>query len=171
VENNHRIASLSITPTQPRQTPQNEFGAVLARTAQQVVKTGAGFVGGMLPGAPVLSAAVSSMSAVASGVASGLGPVSATVPSTNGGVVPIPGVGGAPGGASGPGAPGGTPGKGDAWDMLEAQKLMAAEGQKFNLAYLQLQNEMQRESREHNAVSNIMKVRHDSAKAAINNIR
>jgi hypothetical protein len=55
--------------------------------------------------------------------------------------------------------------------MLEAQRLMAAEGQKFNVAYLQLQNEMQRESREHNAISNIMKVRHDSAKAAINNIR
>jgi len=167
VENNHRIASLSITPTQPRQTPQNEFGAVLARTAQHVVKTGAGLVGGMLPGAPVLSAAVSSVSSVASSV----GSVSATVPSASGGVVPIPGVGGATGGTSGPGAAGGTAGKGDAWDMLEAQKLMAAEGQKFNLAYLQLQNEMQRESREHNAVSNIMKVRHDSAKAAINNIR
>jgi hypothetical protein len=36
---------------------------------------------------------------------------------------------------------------------------------------MQMQNEMQRESREHNALSNIMKVRHDSAKAAINNIR
>ena len=72
---------------------------------------------------------------------------------------------------TGPGGPGGTTGKGDAWDMLEAQKLMAAEGQKFNMAYLQLQNEMQKESREHNAISNIMKVRHDSAKAAINNIR
>ena len=36
---------------------------------------------------------------------------------------------------------------------------------------VELQDEMQRESREHNTVSNIMKVRHDSAKAAINNIR
>ncbi|NVJ17106.1 hypothetical protein HV826_23520, partial [Myxococcus sp. AM010] len=59
----------------------------------------------------------------------------------------------------------------EAWDLLEAQKVLAAEGQKFNMAYLQLQNEMQKESREHTAVSNIMKVRHDSAKAAINNIR
>ena len=167
MENNNRIASLSITPTQPRQTPQNEFGAVLARTAQHVVKTGAGIVGGMLPGAPVLSAAVASVSSVASGLA----PVAATVPSTGGGVVPLPGVGGATGGTPSPGATGGTTGKGEAWDLLEAQKLMAAEGQKFNLAYLQMQNEMQRESREHNAVSNIMKVRHDSAKAAINNIR
>ena len=36
---------------------------------------------------------------------------------------------------------------------------------------VELQDEMQRESREHTTVSNVMKVRHDSAKAAINNIR
>ncbi len=160
MENNNRIASLSITPTLQRQTPQNEFGAVLARTAQEVVKTGAGLVGGMLPGGPVMSAAVSSIRSVVS-----------TVPSTNTSITPVPGGGGAVGGTSGPGATGGTAGRGEAWDMLEAQRLMAAEGQKFNVAYLQLQNEMQKESREHNAVSNIMKVRHDSAKAAINNIR
>lgn len=166
MEHNNRIASLSITPTQPRQTPHNEFGAVMARTAQEIVKTGAGLVGGLIPGAPVLSAAVSSVSSVASGLSA----VATTVPST-GGSVAIPGVTGGVGSTGGTGTAGGTAGKGDAWDMLEAQKLMAAEGQKFNMAYLQLQNDMQKESREHNAVSNIMKVRHDSAKAAINNIR
>jgi hypothetical protein len=156
VENNNRIASLSLTPTQARQTPQNEFGTVLARTAQEIVKTGAGIVGGMIPGAPSMSAAVSSVRSVVS-----------SVPSTNATITPIPGAGG----TSGTGATGGAVGKGDAWDMLEAQKLMAEDGQKFNVAYLQLQNEMQKESREQNAISNIMKVRHDSAKAAINNIR
>lgn len=156
MENNNRIASLSLTPTQARQTPQNEFGAVFARTAQEVVKTGAGLVGGVIPGVPVMSAAVSSVRSVVSSV------VPATSSSTS-----IPGVGST--GSSG--AAGGLSGQGDAWDMLEAQRVMAAEGQKFNMAYLQIQNEMQRESREHNAVSNIMKVRHDSAKAAINNIR
>jgi hypothetical protein len=160
MENNHRIASMSVTPTLPRQTPKNEFGEVFARTAQEVVKTGVGLIGGMLPGGPVMSAAVSSISSVAS-----------SVPSTNASITPLPGTGGVTGGTSGPGATGGTTGRGDAWDMLEAQRLMAQEGQKFNVAYLQLQNEMQRESREHNAISNIMKVRHDSAKAAINNIR
>jgi hypothetical protein len=35
----------------------------------------------------------------------------------------------------------------------------------------QLQVAMQNESREFNTVSNVIKVRHDSAKAAINNIR
>jgi hypothetical protein len=153
VENNNRIASLSMTPTVGRQTPNNEFGTVLARTAHEIVSTGAGLVGGVVPGVPVMSAAVSSVRSVVSSVA--------VTPSST---VPLPSTGGT-------GSPGGTTGKGDAWDMMEAQKLMAAEGQKFNMAYLALQNGMQRESREHNAVSNIMKVRHDSAKAAINNIR
>lgn len=162
MENNNRIASLSITPTIARQTPRNEFGTVLARTAQEVVKTGVGLVGGMIPGGPVMSAAVSSVSSTV-----------ASVGSTNASIVPIPGVSGT-GSVTGTGGVTGTSGatgKGDAWDMLEAQRLMSEDGQKFNMAYLSLQNEMQKESREQNAISNIMKVRHDSAKAAINNIR
>jgi hypothetical protein len=156
MENNHRISSLSIIPTVARQTPHNEFGTVLARTAQEVVKTGAGLVGGMVPAGAAMSAAVSSVRSSLSSVAPG-----------SASIVPIPG---ATGGST-PAAPADATGKGDAWDMLEAQRLMAEDGQKFNMAYLGLQNEMQKESREHNALSNIMKVRHDSAKAAINNIR
>ena len=34
-----------------------------------------------------------------------------------------------------------------------------------------VQMQMQQESREYNTVSNVLKVRHDSAKSAINNIR
>ncbi|WP_225410833.1 hypothetical protein [Stigmatella hybrida] len=147
MENDSRIASLSITSTLPRQTPRNEFGAVFARTAQEAVRAGTGLAGGMVVSPPVMSAAVSSVRSTVS-----------LATSVTGGGAALPGVGGAAG-------------KGEAWDLLEAQKLMAAEGQKFNLEYLQLQNAMQQESREHNAVSNIMKVRHDSAKAAINNIR
>jgi hypothetical protein len=158
VENNNRIASLSITPTVARQTPRNEFGNVLARTAQEVVKTGAGIVGGMIPGGPAMSAAVSSVRSTV-----------ASVGSTSATITPIPGTGGLP--SPSPATSGGATGKGEAWDMLEAQRLMAEDGQKFNMAYLSLQNQMQQESREQNAISNIMKVRHDSAKAAINNIR
>ncbi len=159
MENNNRIASMSITPTLPRQTPKDEFGAVLAQKGEDLGRRAVALAS-MLPGGPVLSAAVSSAFSSVS-----------TVPSTNTSTTQIPGGVGSVGGVSGPGAPGGTTGRGEAWDMLEAQRLMAAEGQKFNVAYLQLQNEMQKESREHNAISNIMKVRHDSAKAAINNIR
>lgn len=163
-----RISSLSIAQTVPRQTPQTDFGPTFARAAREVVRTGAGLVGGMLPAGVISSAAVTGLR----------GAVSAAVPS------PMALTASATGGASATGAStsamsahatgttaGATTGQGDAWDLMEAQKLMNAEGQKFNVAYLALQNEMQKESREHNAISNIMKVRHDSAKAAINNIR
>ncbi|MBZ4419534.1 hypothetical protein [Myxococcus sp. RHSTA-1-4] len=154
----NRIPSLTITHTVPRQTPKNEFGTVLARAAHEVARSGVGLVGGMIPAGPIVSAAVSSARSVVSTVAStdGLGK-SAPMPGSAGNV--------------GPSAVGGATGSGDAWDLLEAQRALSADGQKFNMAYLALQNEMQRESREHNAISNIMKVRHDSAKAAINNIR
>ena len=157
----NRVPSLTLTPTVPRQTPKNEFGTVLARAAQEVVRSGAGLVGGMIPAGPIVSAALSSTRAVVSTVASTDAASKAA---------PMPGTGSASTSAASAAA-GVATGSGEAWDLLEAQRALSAEGQKFNMAYLQLQNEMQKESREHNAVSNIMKVRHDSAKAAINNIR
>jgi hypothetical protein len=153
VENGNRIGTVSITPTVARQTPQNDFGTVFARTAQEVVKVGAGIAASMLPGAPMVSAAVASVSSVVSSAASSVR-----------GAAAMPGAGGA-------GGVGGAAGGGEQWDLLAAQREMQAEGMKMNLAYMNLQNEMQAESRAHNAISNIMKVRHDSAKAAINNIR
>jgi hypothetical protein len=146
VENGNRIGTLSITPTVARQTPRNDFGTVLARTAQ----TAGGVVASLVPGSPAVSAAVASVGSVVSTSASSVRSAAA-----------LPGTGGV----------GGTTGQGEQWDLLAAQKEMQAEGAKMNLAYMELQNQMQAESRAHNAVSNIMKVRHDSAKAAINNIR
>jgi hypothetical protein len=55
-------------------------------------------------------------------------------------------------------------------DLLEATRALQQQSQSFNLQYLQLQENMQRESREFAALSNVMKVKHDSAKSAINNI-
>jgi hypothetical protein len=55
-------------------------------------------------------------------------------------------------------------------DVMEATRALQQEAQSFNLQYLQLQEGMQRESREFTALSNVMKVKHDSAKSAINNI-
>ncbi len=43
--------------------------------------------------------------------------------------------------------------------------------QSFNLQYLQLQQDMQQQNRQFTLVSNIMKVKHDTAKNAINNVR
>ena len=158
MENGNRIGSLSITPTVARQTPQNDFGTVFARTAQEVVRAGAGVAANLIPGGPAVSAAVSSISSVVSTTAGGARAASTT---------PLAGGVGGAGGPLGTGASG----QGEQWDLLAAQKEMQAEGMKMNLAYMDLQNDMQKESRAHNALSNIMKVRHDSAKAAINNIR
>ncbi|QRN99850.1 hypothetical protein JRI60_12880 [Archangium violaceum] len=158
MENGNRIGSLSITPTVGRQTPQNDFGTVFARTAQEVVRTGAGVVASLVPGGPAVSAAVSSISRVVSTAATARGASA----------MPLPGGAGGAGSATGTV---GTSGQGEQWDLLAAQKEMQAEGMKMNLAYMDLQNDMQKESRAHNAISNIMKVRHDTAKAAINNIR
>jgi hypothetical protein len=53
---------------------------------------------------------------------------------------------------------------GDPFKLLQLQK-------EQSLEYLSLQNEMQRESREYSALSNLIKVRHESARAAISNLR
>ena len=65
-------------------------------------------------------------------------------------------------------------------DMLarDGDKLLRITGEKalemqqsFNLRYLQIQQNMQRQNQQFTMVSNIMKVKHDTAKSAINNIR
>jgi hypothetical protein len=152
----NRIGSTSLTVTTPRQTPMNDFGQVMARTVSGAVQLGA-VAGAFIPGAPVVSAAISGVASMAAGM-SGLG-ASASAMTRVG-----PTSAGTSGGAA-------ASGKGEGWDLHEAQKLLASETQSFNKEYLALQNQMQRESREFTTLSNIMKVRHDSAKAAINNIR
>lgn len=54
--------------------------------------------------------------------------------------------------------------------QLDKMWEMQRENQKFNLEYLQLQNELQAANRRFSTVSNLMKARHDTAKAAINNM-
>lgn len=162
---NNRIQSTTITPTTVRQTPDQEFGKVLQKSVHAGVdlamKLASPIVGPSIASAAgnVISAVVGHPGAVAGKTAEAM-----TVPSQ-----PITiGPSGAPASS---GSGGAIAAGGNQWDMLEAQRLMNSENQMFNLAYLQLQDAMQKESREFNAISNIMKVRHDSAKAAINNIR
>jgi hypothetical protein len=68
------------------------------------------------------------------------------------------------------GAAAGAGGLGSQGDLIEATRALQQEAQAMNLQYLQLQEQMQRESREFTALSNVMKVKHDSARAAISNI-
>lgn len=55
--------------------------------------------------------------------------------------------------------------------LLAATKQMQETQMSFNLQYLQLQSQMQNESRSYTAVSNIMKTKHDTVKNSISNVR
>jgi len=55
--------------------------------------------------------------------------------------------------------------------ILMATQAMQEMNMSFNLQYLQLQQSVQQENRQFTLLSNIMKAKHDTARAAINNIR
>lgn len=55
--------------------------------------------------------------------------------------------------------------------LMAATKEMVKMNRSFNMQYLQLQQEMQADSRQFTLLSNIMKTKHDTAKNAINNVR
>jgi len=55
--------------------------------------------------------------------------------------------------------------------LMAATKQMQEAQMSFNLQYLQLQTQMQNETQQYTAVSNIMKTKQDTVKNSINNIR
>lgn len=148
---NH-LQQIELTTTVPRQTPKTDFSDVMTNAVATAASIGADLIAPVASSDPVLSAAVSAAKAVARG---------ALAQSTGAATV---GVGGSPGG--GPAATGSDP-----MSMIDANRQMMQEGAQLNMQYLQLQHDMQQESLQYNTVSNVMKVRNDSAKAAINNIR
>jgi hypothetical protein len=154
MEEPNRINQLSMTVTSNRQTPKDEFGDVLLSAVDSAVKTGSGVLSA-IPAVPIVSAAVQSVSGVLSTQASKPGVSSVS------GVVPINK--GAPNYAAGA--------MGGAGDRPVMTDPSLREMQAMSDYYMRMQNEVQKESREYNAVTNIIKVRHESAKAAINNIR
>jgi hypothetical protein len=140
------IASVIVAPTADRKTAPSGFAATLRSAmagAAEGLAAAAGFAVPFGPAGMVLAGALR-------GVAQGIGGS------------PRPGAGGAlPSAAAG----------GSGGDAFEAARLLQAEGQSFNLRYLELQERLQRESREFTAMSNVMKVRHDAARAAIQNVQ
>ncbi|MBV8170355.1 MAG: hypothetical protein JO219_00295 [Candidatus Eremiobacteraeota bacterium] len=56
-------------------------------------------------------------------------------------------------------------------DLMQATKQMQQTEMSFNLQYLDLQQQMQREDQEFTTVSNIMKSKHDAAKNALQNMK
>jgi len=151
-----RIGTLLVAPTTERKAEPGRFGEALrsaASAAASGVATSVALAAPFVPGGPVLAGAV--RAAAAPALASAARSAAA----------------GTTGGTATAGTTGTTGAAGDAGgDVLEATRTLQQQAQTFNLQYLQLQEAMQRESREFTSLTNVMKVKHDSAKAAINNI-
>ena len=140
------ITSVIVAPTADRKTAPSSFGATLraaAVGAADGLAAASGLLAPLAPAGMVLAGAIRGVAQATAG---------AVRSSPSGGLSP------------GAGTPGGT-------DGFEAARLLQQEGQSFNLRYLELQERMQRETREFTAVSNVMKVRHDAARAAIQNVQ
>jgi hypothetical protein len=150
----NKIEAVSVAPTTERKTVPGRFAAALRGAAEGLasgIAAGVELAAPYVPGGMVLSAAVRGAANASRGTPGSAG--SAGSPGAAGSTV-----GGA---ASGPDGDG---------DIVQATRALQQEARTFNLQYLQLQEGMQRESREFSALSNVMRVKHDTAKSAINNI-
>ena len=140
------ITSVIVAPTADRKSAPSSFGATLRAAvagAAEGLAAASGLLAPLAPAGMVLAGAVRGVAQAAAGAARPPSPGISALASSS-------------------------PGGGDAFDAARA---LQAEGQSFNLKYLELQERMQRETREFTAVSNVMKVRHDAARAAIQNVQ
>jgi hypothetical protein len=159
-----RIESITVAPTTEKKTVPGRFEAALQGAARSVAATVIGAAELAVPAVPfgnVIAAAVRG--------ASGGSTLSGRVLAGPAGAPTLGapmGVGGGLAATANPVA-GGAGGQGD---LLEATRAMQQEAQAMNLQYLQLQERMQQESREFTTLSNVMKVKHDTARSAIGNI-
>lgn len=56
-------------------------------------------------------------------------------------------------------------------DSMGSIRQSQEDAREFNMEYLELQQEMQADNRQFTAMSNVLKARHDTARAAISNMR
>jgi hypothetical protein len=165
----NRIESIHVVPTTPRQSMPSRFDVALQNVASHLART---VNGGLELAAPRIPGGTFLLGAVRAATQPPGGPSGA---STQGAgtwgatALGAAGTQGSPGVASSIGA-GATGGTSDT-EALSAARSLQAESQAFNAQYLQLQEAMQRENREFTALSNVMKVKHDTARAAIGNIQ
>jgi hypothetical protein len=160
-----------VDATRPRQTepPAAPFRDFLAGGVS--VLMGGAAVATHVMGAPRLAAAISGAESRATTAISG----PAALPSRD--FVPGGGAGAAtplPGGAGGVPAAGAAaiaaPGGADGSDLAQMQA-MQRESQMFNMQLLALQDQVQQDSQRFTTLSNVMRAKHDTAKAAVSNIR
>jgi hypothetical protein len=145
------ISNVFVAPTAEPKSPPSGFAASIRAAAAATADGRAAAAGIAAPLAPVGMALAG---AVRGALQAGAAPARAAPPASGGS---------APAGAPGAAADGG--------DVFEAARLLQMESQSFNMRYLALQEGLQRESREFTALSNAMKVRHDAARSAIQNIQ
>lgn len=170
---------ISTDVTIDRQTPKSDFGDRLQAGAQATagaLANGAAIVSPLIPGAGIVSAAVSSVGGggvgmsrpyvASTGVTSVGGPLITSVGASASGGVPSSVTGGSTDSSFGDllGQANQLNNTTDPNSMLSG---MAAEEQNM----LMLQMKMQQESQVYQALSNVLKTRNDTAKNAIGNIR
>jgi hypothetical protein len=141
----NKIESIHVAPTSQSRSVPGRFELALRGAA-------AGLVNGVAAGVELAAPFVPAGTVVSAAVRTAAGAIA---------------------GATGAGAPGSVASAaaaGGEGDLLTATRALQQQSQSFNLQYLQLQESLQQESREFTTLSNVMKVKHDSAKAAIQNI-
>ena len=162
---------LNSSSTTPRTSARTDFGTQMRNgiaagggAAAQAIGVAAPFV----PGAAVVSAAVSGAAGAAGGGGGGSGGNFGGVAGAgSAGSDNIP-IGGSLLNSSG----GAQQSSGSSQqDLLNQTQNMQELAQSFNLQYLQLQEKMQSENRSFSTVSNVMKTKHDTAKSSISNVR
>jgi hypothetical protein len=165
----NRIESIHVVPTVPRQSMPSRFDVALQNAADHLART---VTGGLELAAPAIPGGTFLLGAVraATQPAPGTAPVAGAAPFVGGSAGGTAALAGSGPGAGVVGAPGGT-GASAETDVMASARALQAESQAFNAQYLQLQEAMQRENREFTALSNVMKVKHDTARAAIGNIQ
>jgi hypothetical protein len=179
--NDQKIASnessglrVVMEPSRARQTADNSFGKIIGEGLNRTAGVALDVAGQYVPGVATLSAAISSVGAsrslVASGSSSGAATsygafTSPTSTAVNGGGSTV-----VAGSGTSTGSVAGTTGTtgGSAMDQMKGMMEMQAS---FNAQYLMLQQQMQDESRRYSCISNIMKTKHDTAKNSISNVR
>jgi hypothetical protein len=163
----NRIESITVVPTTPRQSAPSRFDVALQNAADQLAHT---VSGGLAAAAPAIPGGTFLLGAVraATQPAPGMSPVSGAAPFVGGSSYGAASLAGS--GAPATGAAAGATGNAET-DVMASARALQAESQAFNAQYLQLQEAMQRENREFTALSNVMKVKHDTARAAIGNIQ
>ena len=148
------------------QTSGTKFGDQLSATADAALATGQ-LAAAYIPGGAIISAAISGVATiknatVGAGVASGSSAIMSSGAAAGGAATTTGGLAVA---GTGTGTAGTSQG------MLDQMQKYTEMNQSFNMQYLQLQQQMQDESRKFSVISNIMKTKHDTAKNSISNLR